>query len=135
MIKKGKYEDIIHLPHHVSAVHPPMPMGERAAQFSPFAALSGHGDAIRETARITKERAELDEGEMERLNEKLLFLKEHAGQEVSAALTYFRPDERKAGGAYVTVTGRVKKVDEARGYVVMEEQGEIRIADLAEIEI
>lgn len=135
MREKGKYEDMLHLPHHVSAVHPPMPMSERAAQFSPFAALSGHGDAIRETARVTEERAELDEGEMERLNERLLFLKEHLSQGVSAAVTYFQPDGKKAGGAYVTVTGRVKKIDDVQGYIVMEDQTKIWMGDLAEIEI
>lgn len=135
MREKGKYEDMLHLPHHVSAVHPPMPMSERAAQFSPFAALSGHGDAIRETARVTEERAELDEGEMERLNERLLFLKEHLSQGVNAAVTYFQPDGKKAGGAYVTVTGRVKKIDDVQGYIVMEDQTKIWMGDLAEIEI
>ena len=104
----GKYDDIIHLPHHTSSRHPRMSMADRAAQFSPFAALSGHEDAIRETARLTTERAELSESRKEELNEQLVWLREHPDARERVTVTYFRPDAKKAGGAYVTVTGAVR---------------------------
>lgn len=100
-----EYDDIIHLPHHVSARHPQMPPEERAAQFSPFAALSGHEEAIRETARLTEDCALLDEDRREELNEQLLVLREREDREPEIAVTYFRPDVRKSGGAYVTFRG------------------------------
>lgn len=103
----GKYGDIIDLPHHVSNVHPQMPLEERAAQFSPFAALTGHGDAIRETARFTDAFVELDEDRRESLDEKLFILQEHIREQPQVTITFFRPDARKAGGAYETVSGRV----------------------------
>lgn len=107
----GNYDDIIHLPHHVSKRHPQMPMEERAAQFSPFAALSGHEEAIQETARLTDEFILLDEDKKERLNEQLMILKEKEAGLPEVEVIYFQPDEKKSGGAYVTFRGQVKKVD------------------------
>ena len=101
----GKYDDIIHLPHHVSATRPRMPMLDRAAQFSPFVALTGYEAAVRETARLTDQRVELDESAKAELDRKLRLLLSLPGQP-EASITYFRPDERKEGGAYETVTGR-----------------------------
>lgn len=109
-----RYEDIIDLPHHVSRKHPQMPLLDRAAQFAPFAALTGHEAAIKETARLTEEEAELDENSKELLDVRLQYLQEHLSEHPEVTVTYFAPDEKKSGGAYVTVTGRVKKVD---GYV------------------
>lgn len=105
------YEDIIHLPHHVSAVHPPMPMEVRAAQFSPFAALTGYEEAIRETGRLTEEKAELEEDEAEELDRRLSMLQERIGDRPEISVTYFKPDARKSGGAYVTAVGRLRKID------------------------
>lgn len=115
----GKYGDIIDLSHHVSNVHPQMPLEERAAQFSPFAALAGHGDAIRETARFTDAFVELDEDRRESLDEKLFILQEHIREQPKVTITFFRPDARKAGGAYETVSGRLKKVDTYERKLVM----------------
>lgn len=130
------YEDIIHLPRHVSKRHPPMPIAERAAQFSPFAALTGFEDAIRETGRLTDERPELNEDEKLILNEKLLILKERAADpdQPEVAVTYFKPDERKAGGAYRTVRGRVKKIDGYEGILKMEDGTGIPVADITALE-
>lgn len=113
----NNYDDIINLPHHVSAKHPRMKMIDRAAQFSPFAALTGHGSAVSETERLTENFAEPDEYEKSIINEKLRFLS--ALHNPVAEIVYFEPDRRKDGGAYVTVTGEVKKVDAVEQCVVM----------------
>ena len=94
---KKEYEDIIGLPHHVSKVHPQMSIYDRAAQFSPFAALTGHEAAIQETARLTEEQAELNEDKKEELNEKLQELMAHAEEHLAVTVTYFKPDDRKEG--------------------------------------
>lgn len=118
---RGGYEDIIHLPHHVSSVHTPMPVEARAAQFSPFAALTGYGDAVRETGRLTEERAELEEDEMGDLDRKLTELQEQIGDRPEISVTYFKPDARKSGGAYVTATGRIRKIDMFPRALVLED--------------
>ena len=107
----GKYDDIIDLPHHVSETHPPMSRADRAAQFSPFAALTGYDAAVRETARVTERRIELDEGVKAELNARLSCILEHLLEHPQVSLTYFVPDEKKSGGAYRTVTGTVRKLD------------------------
>lgn len=107
----GNYDDIINLPHHVSETHPPMPRADRAAQFSPFAALTGYDAAVRESARVTQRRMELDEGVKAELNRRLNRILDCLPEQPQVSLTYFVPDERKVGGAYRTVTGRVKKMD------------------------
>ena len=108
---KGKYQDIINLPHHVSKTHPQMPLYDRAAQFSPFAALTGYEDAIRETARLTDNWVQLSEDKKQELDEKLRQLIADRERIESVTIIYFQPDERKAGGQYVSATGTVKKVD------------------------
>ena len=107
-----RYDDLIHLPHHVSERRPRMPMIDRAAQFSPFAALVGYDAAIAETARLTDREVALDVGAEAELDEKLREIRESIHLRPEVTVTYFRPDSRKSGGAYVTVTGRVKKIDE-----------------------
>lgn len=107
----GKYDDIIDLPHHVSETHLPMSRADRAAQFSPFAALTGYDAAVRETARVTERRIELDEGVKAELNARLNCILEHLSEHPQVSLTYFVPDEKKRGGAYRTVTGAVRKLD------------------------
>ena len=131
---EGGYEDIIHLPHHVSAVHPQMPMESRAAQFSPFAALTGYGDAIKETGRLTEERAELEEDEEGGLDRKLRLLQQRIGDRPEISVTYFRPDARKKGGAYVTVTGRIAKIDLPGRSLVMEDGARIAIEAVTGLE-
>ena len=128
------YEDIINLPHHVSPTRPRMSMADRAAQFSPFAALSGYGDAVQETARLTNRRIELDESAKAALDEKLRLLAEVIEDRPEAAITYFLPDREKAGGEYVTATGQVKKVDAVAQELVMANGRIIPIADIIEVE-
>lgn len=107
----GNYDDIIDLPHHVSETHPPMSRADRAAQFSPFAALTGYDAAVRETARVTERRIELDEGVKAELNARLNCILEHLSEHPQVSITYFMPDEKKSGGAYRTVTGAVRTLD------------------------
>lgn len=107
----GRYDDILHLPHPTSARHPRMPMANRAAQFSPFAALTGYDAAIRETARLTDTWIEQDEGMQAQLAEKLRWLAENLYTAPTVQATWFCPDQRKAGGAYRTTTGTVRKLD------------------------
>ena len=107
-----KYDDIINLPHPVSKTHPRMSLHDRAAQFSPFAALTGYAGVIRETARLTDRKIELDETMLTALNERYRLLLSVLDTEPEVEITYFVPDERKSGGAYRTVSGVVKKADE-----------------------
>lgn len=132
-IDNHNYDDIIHLPHHVSATRPQMPLLDRAAQFSPFAALTGYEAAIKETARLTEDRIELDETGKAVLNEKLRLLMERLNERPEIAVTYFRPDEKKSGGAYVTAAGPVRKIDEYERIIVMEDQTVIPIEQIYEI--
>lgn len=131
----GNYDDIINLPHHVSEVHPRMSMLNRAAQFAPFAALSGYGDAIKETARLTDTKVELDENSKEMLDEKLQLIQEQSYAHPQISVTYFQPDKRKNGGEYVTVAGKFKKIDLYERSVVMMDGMRIKIEDITEIEI
>jgi len=106
-----RYDDIIDLQHHVSRKHPQMSLLDRAAQFAPFAALAGHESSILEMARLTEEKVEPDESSKELFDIRLQCLQEHSAERPEVIVTYFRPDEKKSGGAYVTVTGVVKRVD------------------------
>ena len=108
----SSYDDIIDLPRHVSVRHPRMPLQDRAAQFSAFAALTGHEAAILETARLTDAFVELDEDRKMQIDGQLWLIRENLGQRPEITVTYFKPDEKKNGGTYVTVCGRVKKIDE-----------------------
>ena len=130
----GPYDDIIGLPHHVSNKHPHMKRLDRAAQFSPFAALTGYGAAIEETARRTSERLELDEYEKAVLNGRLQTIAERLNERPEAAITYFRPDEKKDGGAYVTAAGPVKKLNAYERIVVMADGTRIPIEDIIDIQ-
>ena len=116
-----EYDDIINLPHHVSKNHPPMPMMNRAAQFAPFAALTGYDAVINETGRLTVGFIELDENKKEQLNRRIAELMETIDEQPSVTITFFKPDERKSGGSYFTVSGQLKKVDEFNQILVMED--------------
>ena len=107
---RKKYADIIDLPHHQSDTRPKMSNFDRAAQFSPFAALTGHADSIKETARLTDEYSEPSEEMKAIMNEKILFLMEQLENQPEITITFFKPDEKKQGGAYITITGVVKKI-------------------------
>ena len=128
----GAYDDIINLPHPTSAKHPRMPMADRAAQFSPFAALVGHGAAIEETARLTDRRIELTEEEKAVLDEKLCLLLDTGGE---AVFTYYLPDERKDGGSYVTAAGGIQKLDRLERRVILTDGAVIPVENILEIEL
>lgn len=131
---RGPYDDIINLPHHVSDKRPQMSMQDRAAQFSPFAALTGYDSAIHETARLTDSKLELTEETMALLNMKLQAVKDSITEQPEILFTYFKPDEKKSGGAYVTVSGTVKKMDDYERLVVLQSGITIPIDDLLDIE-
>ena len=129
-----RYDDIIDLPHHRSATRPHMPLTDRAAQFSPFAALTGYEAVITETARLTDRRIELDEDEKAAITQKLQTVLEHIRERPEITVTWFRPDGKKEGGAYVTATGRVKRIDEYDHAILMTNGTRIPICDVAAIE-
>ena len=130
---KDVYEDIINLPHHVSERHPQMPMAERAAQFSPFAALTGFGAVIRETERQTDQMREMTENEREELDYKLGILCNFPGEKPCVAITYFVPDEKKEGGAYRTIRGQLKKIDSYKREIIMKDGSHIPIDCVLEL--
>ena len=131
---KELYADIINLPHHELTTRQRMPRINRAASFAPFAALTGYDDAVRETARLTSERIELDEGTKEILNNKLRIALDKAGEQPEISITYFLPDTRKSGGAYVTVKAVIKRIDEYERLVILTDKSTIPIDDIYEIE-
>lgn len=128
----GNYDDIINLPHHVSQTHPRMSMIDRAAQFSPFAALTGHGAAIDETARLTDKKIELDESRKEAIDKKLRTVAEY-GDAIEVEVTYFVPDRKKDGGAYVAVAGTVKKIDSVSREITMNDGRVVPIENIYDI--
>lgn len=130
----GEYDDIINLPHHVSKKHPPMAAINRAAQFSPFAALTGYDAAIKETARLTDERVELDDYSKDTLRDRLQIIVERIVEQPEIAITYFQPDIMKSGGAYITVTGAAKKIEEYKRIVIMTDGTTIPIDEIVGIE-
>lgn len=129
-----KYDDIINLPHHVSKKHPQMSLHDRAAQFSPFAALTGHKAAINETARLTDEKQILSEDVIAKLNEQLNLIKENISSNPIVTITYFVPDDRKSGGAYISHTGVVKKIDEYNHTVILTDKTVIPIEQISEMQ-
>lgn len=128
------YEDIINLPHHISPTRQQMPMSDRAAQFSPFAALTGYDAAIKETGRLTDERIELDVEVLSALDMKYQLLMEALDEAPEVIITYFRPDERKAGGKYVSAVGAVKKIDDFERRITMQDGAKIPMDDVLSIE-
>lgn len=129
-----RYDDIIRFPHPVSKVHPPMSRINRAAQFSPFAALTGYEDAIAETGRLTDTRIEMEEDARSLLDEKLRQIQEQTAGLAEVSVTYFVPDNRKAGGSYVTVRNQIKKIDSYDRVLVMQDGARIALKDIVEIE-
>lgn len=128
----GKYDDIINLPHHVSKTYPQMSMYSRAAQFAPFAALTGYEGQIKETARLTNDRIDLDEELKSILDSKL---QDKLNTKQTVEFTYFVPDLKKDGGKYVTVSGIIKKIDEYKQVIVLENKQEIPIKEIIDISI
>lgn len=131
----GKYDDILNLPHHVSNTRPHISMHDRAAQFSPFAALTGYDDTVKETARLTDEKLELTADRINDLNQKIAFLKEHADERPEITVEYFIPDEKKSGGKYVTLLGKFRRIDEYNHNMVFTSGEEIPLNDIFEIDV
>lgn len=133
------YEDIMNLPHHVSQRHPQMSRQDRAAQFSPFAALTGLDAALQETARLTDQRITLDEYEQAALDEKLQTLREHIAAHPNVTVTYFVEDALKEGGAYRTAAGPAQKLadrmDSQGTLLVLTDGEEIPLADILHMEL
>lgn len=129
-----RYEDIINLPHHRSSKRAHMSLHDRAAQFAPFAALTGHEEAIEETARLTDEEVILDENTIEKINQKLYDIVQHLPEKRNVVITYFRPDTLKQGGAYLTDVGSVNKVDEKAKKVFMDSGMAIDMEQIVEVE-
>lgn len=134
-MESHKYDDIIHLTHHVSDRRVPMPRADRAAQFSAFAALTGYDGVIRESGRLTEAQILLDEDSKTMLNEKLRMILEIIDEQPRINITFFQPDERKAGGTYVSVSGRVKKIDEYARAVMLTDGSAIPIERIYQIEL
>ena len=133
MKPRGEYDDIIDLPRPKSK-HEPMPMSDRAAQFSPFAALTGYEDAIDETARLTDARVELGESAVEELERALAGIAARISERPAVPVTYFAPEEPKSGGAYVTRAGALKRIDEAEREIVFADGTRIAVWDIVSIE-
>ena len=130
----NEYDDIINLPHHVSKVHPKMSMMNRAAQFAPFAALTGHAAAIEETARLTDEQHELADEDSEALNQKMAYLRETINEHPTITITYFEPDKKKAGGAYKTIEGQLQNIDDYNQCLVMRDGKVVFIRSVFDIQ-
>ena len=134
MHMNNRYDEIISLPHHVSKTRPQMPMSDRAAQFAPFAALTGYDAAIKETGRLTDEKIELDEEALTALDMKYQLLMDALADVPEVTITYFQPDERKVGGKYVSVTGGVKKLDDFERRITMQDGTKIPMDDVLSID-
>lgn len=134
MAEKFPYEDIVDLPHHVSKKHPQPTMADRAARFAPFAAITGYEEMVLEEARVTDDRIELDESSKAALNEKLNMILEFIDEQPEVKITYFEPDKKKSGGAYLTITGAVKRIDEYERLVILTDGKKINIDDIYKIQ-
>lgn len=132
MKRNDTYQDIIDMPRHVSTRRKQMSLHDRAAQFAPFAALTGHEAAVKETARLTEEKIELDENELAILNQNLRYIESQEEPPV-IEITYFLPDQRKAGGTYVDIQGKIKRIDHNQRCIRMEDGTEIFIETILKI--
>lgn len=128
------YDDIIDLPHHVSEHRAQMPLIDRAAQFSPFAALTGYDAAIVETARLTEEKRELTEEEQQEISRRLNALQERIKTRPTVTVVFFEADARKAGGAYKTILGTARRLDPLRGTLELTDGTEIPFDDILALE-
>ena len=135
MSKRYNYDDIINLPYHKSDLHPWMSAAERAAQFLPFAALTGYDDGIKETARLTDQRIILSEDAILSLNERLEYLYKNIQNRPEIDLLFFKEDKTKSGGSYIHIQGSVKKIDEINNLIIMDDKSLIPLKDIIEINI
>ena len=132
--EKSPYEDIIDLPHHVSQKHPPMDMEKRAAQFMPFRALTGHEEAVAETARLTERKIDLSEEERADLDARLRILEEYLSERPFVQVTYFLADPFKEGGSYAEMSGRIRRIDPAEKCLVFADGAKIPLEDILSLE-
>lgn len=129
-----KYDDIINLPHHQSQTRVHMSLYDRAAQFSPFSALTGYDDAVKESARLTDQKHELSDEAISQLNAKLMFIKEQIKNQPEITVTYFVPDEKKDGGTYITKKSAVKRIDDFQRVIILKNNAKIPFDDISDIE-
>lgn len=134
-ISKGKYDDIINMPHHISKKHPRMSLENRSAQFAPFAALTGYEDEVEETARLTDKRIEITDEIKTEINIKLKTIQEKIYAKPKVTITYFIPDSKKEGGSYKTVTSNVMKIDKYKQTIILKNKTEIPINFITNISI
>jgi len=132
-ISKGKYDDIINMPHHISKKHPRMSLENRSAQFAPFAALTGYEDEVEETARITDKKIEITDEIKSTINMRLQIIQEKINTKPKVTIKYFIPDNKKEGGSYKTVTSNVLKIDQYKKLVVLKDNTKIFISDIINI--
>ena len=128
------YDDIINLPHYVSKKRPQMSIEARSAQFAPFAALTGYDEKVKETARLTDRKIELEDGQKEILNNKLLYILENIAEKPELTFTYFIKDKKKSGGKYIEKTGIARKIDMVEQYIQLIDKSKIYIDDIIDIE-
>lgn len=128
------YEDIINLPHYVSVTRPRMPISDRAAQFSPFSALTGYDAVISEASRLTDEKIDLDDEQKAIINKKLHIIQNAIKEKPNVIITYFKKDDKKDGGTYVTVNGAVKKIDKYNGSLILTDKNIVPICDIISVE-
>ena len=120
MNDEHKYDDIINLEHHVSTKHSRMSLENRSAQFAPFSALTGYEEAVKEEARVTESRIDIDEEAKIEVNEKLNYIMKHLYKNIIVSVTYFEKDKKKQGGSYKTIKGMIKKIDDSRKTIEMQ---------------
>ena len=129
------YDDIIHLPHHVSKVHPKMSTSDRAAQFSPFAALTGHQESIQETARLTEQKLELDDNQKTIIRQHLNDINDHIKLKPKVSIVYFQEDGKKSGGSYIELIDHIIKLDDYQQYLILQSGQKIMFKNIYSIDI
>jgi len=134
MADKFPYEDIVNLPPHISKKHPQPSMMDRAARFAPFAAITGYEEMVLEEARVTEEQIHLDEDAVALICEKINMIQEFIDEEHEVKITYFEPDKKKSGGAYITITGTPKRVDEYEQLLIMTDGKKIKFDSIYRLE-
>ena len=134
MADKFPYEDIVNLPPHISKKHPQPSMMDRAARFAPFAAITGYEEMVLEEARVTEEQIHLDEDAVALICEKINMIQEFIDEKTEIKITYFEPDKKKSGGAYITITGTPKRVDEFEQLLIMTDGKKIKFDSIYRLE-
>ena len=132
---KHKYGDIINLDYYVSKKHPQMSIMNRAAQFAPFAALTGYSDEISEASRIVDNKLELDDDSINDLNNKLLLINNNIKDKPKVSIIYFVPDKKKKGGKYIKIINNIRKIDLINDKIIFINKNKINISNIIKINI